>query len=56
MHPSRACRPAAEKDRFYDQLHAVAAKVPLSEVCNPEGERILDFGVAHNMVVGNTLF
>ena len=25
-------RPAAEKDRFYDQLHAVAAKVPLSEV------------------------
>ena len=78
-------RPAAEKDRFYDQLHAVAAKIPLSEVLiplgdwnghvgatadgyegvhggfgygarNPEGERILDFGVAHNMVVGNTLF
>ena len=78
-------RPAAEKDRFYDQLNAVAAKIPLSEVLiplgdwnghvgaaadgyegvhggfgygarNPEGERILDFGVAHNMVVGNTLF
>ena len=75
-------RPGAEKDRFYDQLHAVAAKIPLSEVFiplgdwnghvgaaadgyegvhggfgygvrNPEGERILDFGVAHNMVVGN---
>ena len=77
-------RPAAEKDRFYDQLNAVAAKIPLSEVLiplgdwnghvgaaadgyegvhggfgygarNPEGERILDFGVAHNMVVGNTV-
>ena len=78
-------RPEAEKDRFYDQLNAVVAKIPLSEVLipggdwnghvgraadgfeevhggygygvrNDEGGRLLDFAVAHDLVIGNTLF
>ena len=77
-------RPEAEKDRFYDQLNAVVAKIPLSEVLipggdwnghvgraadgfeevhggygygvrNDEGGRLLDFAVAHDLVIGNTL-
>ena len=31
-------RPAAEKERFYDQLQSVTAKVPLSEVLIPLGD------------------
>ena len=31
-------RPEAEKDRFYDQLNAVVAKIPLSEVLIPGGD------------------
>ena len=75
-------RPEAEKDRFYDQLNAVVAKIPLSEVLipgggwnghvgraadgfeevhggygygvrNDEGGRLLDFAVAHDLVIGN---
>ena len=78
-------RPAAEKDLFYDQLNAVVAKIPLSEVLipggdwnghvgstaagfeevhggfgygerNEEGGRILDFAVAHDLIIGNTWF
>ena len=78
-------RPEAEKDRFYDQLNAVVAKIPLSEVLIPcgdwnghvgraadgfeevhggfgygewkdEGGKLLDFAVAHDLVIGNTLF
>ena len=78
-------RPEAEKDRFYDQLNAVVAKISLSEVLIPagdwnghvgraadgfeevhggfgygernyEGVRLLDFAVAHDLVIGNTLF
>ena len=78
-------RPEAEKDRFYDQLNAVLAKMPLSEVLIPDGDwnghvgraadgfeevhggfgygernnegvRLLDFAVAHDLVIGNTLF
>ena len=72
------------EDRFYDQLNAVIAKIPLSEVLipggdwnghvgraadgfeevhsgfgygerNAEGGRLLDFAVAHDLVIGNTL-
>ena len=63
-------RPAVEKERFYNQLQSVTAKVPLSEVLitlgvhggfgygkrNAEGERLLDFADAHHMVICNTLF
>ena len=31
-------RPEAEKDRFYDQLNVVVAKIPLSEVLIPGGD------------------
>ena len=78
-------RPAADKDRFYDQLNAVIAKIPNNEELviggdwnghvgksadgfpqvhggfgfgerNDEGGRLLDFAVAHDLVIGNTLF
>ena len=78
-------RISAVKDRFYDQLNAVIAKIPNSEELviggdwnghvgksadgfhqihggfgfgerNAEGGRILDFAVAHDLVIGNTLF
>ena len=76
---------AAEKDRFYDQLQTVAAKIPQSEVLipcgdwnghvgaaaagfeevhgghgwgvrNAEGERVLEFAVANDLIVCNTWF
>ena len=85
MYAPQQGRPEAEKDRFYDQLNAVVAKIPLSEVLipggdwnghvgraadgfeevhggygygvrNDEGGRLLDFAVAHDLVIGNTLF
>ena len=85
MYAPQQGRPEAEKDRFYDQLNAVVAKIPLSEVLfpggdwnghvgraadefeevhggfgygerNEEGVRLLDFAVAHDLVIGNTLF
>ena len=75
----------AEKDRFYDQLQSVMARIPASEVLIPlgdwnghvgadsngfekvhhgksfgvrkvEGERLLEFALANNLVVGNTCF
>ena len=78
-------RPPADKDRFYDQLNAVLAKIPPNEELvtggdwnghvgksadgfpqvhggfgfgerNAEGGRLLDFAVAHDLVIGNTLF
>ena len=78
-------RPDAEKDRFYDQLNSVIARIPTKEVLipggdwnghvgstadgfkqvhggfgygerNSEGDRLLDFAVAHDLVIGNTLF
>jgi exonuclease III len=73
------------KDRFYEQLQSVVAKIPDSEQLfingdwnghigsdrtgfeevhgghalgqrNPEGERILEFAVANNLVIGNSVF
>ena len=38
MYAPQQGRPGAEKDRFYDQLHAVTAKIPLSEVFIPLGD------------------
>ena len=32
MYAPQQGRPEAEKDRFYDQLNVVVAKIPLSEV------------------------
>ena len=78
-------RPDSERDRFYDQLNSVIAKVPPSEVLIPGGDwnvhvgtsadgfeevhggfgygvrndeaaDFLDFAVAHDLVIGNTLF
>ena len=75
----------AEKDRFYNQLQSVLARIPASEVLIPlgdwnghvgadsnrfeevhhgkgfrvwnvEGERLLKFALANNLVVGNTCF
>ena len=78
-------RLAAEKEKFYDQLNSVVARVPPNEVLitggnwnghvgkaaagfeevhggfgygerNYEGNRLLEFAVAHDLVIGNTLF
>ena len=75
----------AEKDRFYDQLQSVMARIPASEVLIPlgywnghvgadsnrfeevhhgkgfgvrnvEGERLLEFALANDLVVGYTCF
>ena len=75
----------AEKDRFYDQLQSVMARIPASEVLIPlgdwnghvgadsngfeevhhgkgfgvlnvEGERLLEFALANDLVVGKTCF
>ena len=77
--------PKQRRTHFNDQLNAVVANIPLSEVLipggdwnghvgraadgfeevhggngygvrNDDGGRLLDFAVAHDLVIGNTLF